>query len=152
LSALPWTQARQLGPPINFTDPWQGQNPFTPNSFPQPTTVLTIENGMRPPYAQNWNFSIQHSFAGRYLLDVRYIGNKGTRLPRMIEANPSVYGPGATSENADRRRLYAGCHGAQGPCDFASVGLVTNSTNSTYHAGQLALSRRFGNGLSFLAS
>ena len=85
LSALPWTQARQLSPPINFTDPWNGQNPFTPNSFPQPTTVLTVENGMRPPYAQNWNFSVQRSLAATILLDVRYIGNKGTRLPRMIE-------------------------------------------------------------------
>ena len=151
LSALPWTQARQLGAPVSFTDPWHGQNPFSLNSFPQPTTVLTIENGMRPPYAQNWNFSVQRSF-GEYLLDVRYVGNKGTRLPRMIEANPAVYGPGATAENADERRQYAGCHGAAGPCDFASVGLVTDSTNSTYHAAQAALSRRFSKGLGFLAS
>jgi hypothetical protein len=114
LSALPWTQARQVAPPINFTDPWNGQVPFSLNSFPQPTTVLTIENGMRPPYAQNWNFSVQRSF-GQYLLDVRYIGNKGTRLPRMIEANPAVYEPGATAQNADQRRIYAGCHGANGP-------------------------------------
>lgn len=152
LSALPWTQARQLGAPINFTDPWNGQYPFSLNSFPQPTTVLTIENGMRPPYAQNWNFSIQRSFAGDFLLDVRYIGNKGTRLPRMIEANPALYGPGANSQNADQRRIYAGCHGSQGPCDFGSVGLVTDSTSSTYQAGQIALSRRFRNGLGFLAS
>jgi hypothetical protein len=152
LSALPWTQARQLAPPIDFTNPWHGQNPFTLDSFPQPTTVLTIENGMRPPYAQNWNFSIQRSFAGNYLLDVRYIGNKGTRLPLMIEANPAVYGPGATAQNADQRRIYAGCHGPEGPCDFASAGLITNQANSTYHAGQLALSRRFNNGLSFLGS
>jgi hypothetical protein len=152
LSALPWTQARQLGAPINFTDPWNGQYPFSLNSFPQPTTVLTVENGMRPPYAQNWNFSVQRSFARDFLLDVRYVGNKGTRLPRMIEANPAVYGPGATSQNADQRRLYAGCRGPQGPCNFASVGLVTDSTNSTYEAGQIALSRRFQNGLGFLAS
>ena len=152
LSALPWTQARQLSAPINFTNPWNGQNPFSLNSFPQPTTVLTVENGMRPPYAQNWNLSVQRSLTGNLLLDVRYIGNKGTRLPRMIEANPAVYGPGATSDNADQRRLYAGCHGAGGPCDFASVGLITDSTSSTYHAAQAALSRRFGNGAGFLAS
>lgn len=151
LSALPWTQARQLSAPINFTDPWNGQNPFSPTSFPQPTTVLTVQNGMLPPYAQNWNFSIQRSL-GAYLLDVRYIGNKGTHLPRMIEANPAVYGPGATAENADQRRLYAGCPASGGPCDFASVGLITDSTNSTYHAGQAALSRRFRSGLGFQAS
>lgn len=152
LSALPWTQARQLPPPIQFTDPWHGSNPFQPGTFPQPTTVLTIENGMRPPYSQNFNFSVQRAFGQGYLADVRYIGNKGTRLPRMIEANPAIYRPGATSENADQRRLYAGCKGPQDPCDFASVGLITNQTNSTYHAAQVALSRRFNSGLSFLAS
>lgn len=152
LSALPWTQARQIGAPINFTDPWNGRSPFTLSSFPQPTTVLTIENGMRPPYSQNWNFAIQRSLGTAYLLDVRYIGNKGTRLPRMLEANPAVYAPGATSRDADQRRLYAGCRGPEGPCDFASVGLMTGSTNSTYHAGQFALSRRFESGLGFLAS
>ncbi len=152
LRALPWTQARQLPPPVHFADPWNGTNPFTLNSFPQPTTVLTIENGMRPPYSQNWNFSVQRSLPGNYLLDLRYIGNKGTRLPRMIEANPAVYGPGATANNADQRRIYAGCQGPNGPCDFASAGLITDSTNSTYHAGQVALTRRFANGLAFVAS
>lgn len=152
LSALPWTQARQLAPPIDFTNPWRGQNPFTLDSFPQPTTVLTVENGMRPPYAQNWNLSIQRSFANNYLFDIRYIGTKGTRLPLMIEANPAVYGPGATAQNADQRRIHAGCRGPEGPCDFASVGLITNQANSTYHAGQVALSRRFSSGVSFLAS
>jgi hypothetical protein len=151
LSAIPWTQARQLSAPINFTNPWNGQNPFAPTSFPQPTTVLTIENGTRPPYVQNWNLALQGSFGGSYLLDVRYIGSKGTRLPRMIEADPAVYGPGATSDNADQRRLYARCH-TGGGCDFASVGLITNSTNSTYNAVQAAVSRRFANGVSFLAS
>ena len=79
--------------------------------FPQPTTVLTVESGMRPPYAQKWNFCDSAVRCGSgYLVDVRYIGTKGTRLPRMIEANPAVYGPGATADNADQRRLYAGCH------------------------------------------
>ncbi len=154
ISALPWTQARQIGGPgIDFANPWGGAaNIFSGLSFPQPTTILTIEQGMRPPYAQNWNFSVQRSLFDSYLLDVRYVGNKGTRLPRMIEANPAVSGPGATAQNADQRRLYAGCHGAGGPCDFASVGLITNSTSSTYHAAQLALSRRFRNRLGFLVS
>ncbi|HXA51465.1 MAG TPA: TonB-dependent receptor, partial [Candidatus Acidoferrum sp.] len=152
LSALPWTQARQLPPPVQFSNPWGGANPFTLNSFPQPTTVLTVENGMRPPYVQQWNLSVEKSVASGYLVEARYIGSKGTRLPRMIEANPAVYGPGATADNADQRRLYAGCHAPGAPCDFASVGLITNSTNSTYHAGQIALTRRYSKGLSFLAS
>ena len=66
LSALPWTQARQLAAADRFHDPWNGHNPFAANSFPQPTTVLTVENGMRPPYSQNWNFSIQRAFGNDY--------------------------------------------------------------------------------------
>jgi hypothetical protein len=150
--ATPWLQLRQPAQPINFADPWHGTDPFTPNSFPQPVILRTIQNGMRPPYAQNWNFSVQRSLARDYLLDVRYIGNKGTRLPRAIEANPALYQPGATSANADRRRIYAGCHGPTGPCDFSSVGIITDSTNSTYHAGQASLTKRFANGLAFVAS
>jgi hypothetical protein len=146
LSALPWTEARQLGGPgIDFADPWQGaSNPFASLFFPAPSTVLTIEQGLRPPYAQNWNFSIQRSLFDAYLLDLRYVGNKGTHLPRMTEANPAVYGPGATPENAQARRLY--------PENFGSVGLITDSTSSTYHAAQIALSRRFRHGVGFLVS
>ena len=103
------------GPPTAAADPLLGslgrssiRSPL--NSFPQPTTVLTIESGMRPPYIQNWNLSFNKRWLRGFLIDVRYVGTKGTRLPRMIEANPAVYGPGATADNADQRRLYAGCH------------------------------------------
>ena len=154
VSALPWTQANQIpGPGFNIANPYGSQPPpFGTDVFVRPATVLTVEQNMRPPYAQAWNFSLQQVFGKDYLIDLRYVGNKGTRVPRMLEGNPAVYGPGATSENADRRRLYAGCTSPTAPCDFASVGLISNQTNSTYHALQVALSRRFSNGLSFLAS
>ena len=107
---------------------------------------------MLPPYSQNWNFSIERVLAKDYLLDIRYVGNKGTHLPRFIEANPAIDGPGATAQNADQRRQYAGCQGSQGPCDFVSVGLIADDSSSTYHALEVAFSRQFTHGLSFLAS
>ncbi len=152
VSALPWTQAYQIpGPFLNFANPFGSQPPFDQNTYPKPTTVLTIDNGMRPTYAQDWNFSIQRSFLDSYLVEAQYVGTKGTRVARFIEANPAVYGPGATSQNADRRRIHAGCRDA-GPCDFASAGLLVNATNSTYHAAQLSLSRRFSTGAGFQIS
>jgi len=154
VSALPWTQAYQIpGPGFNFANPYGDQPPpFVNLSFVQPATVLTIDAAARPPYAQDWNFSIQQVIGSDYVLDLRYVGNKGTRLPRMVEGNPAVYGPGATAQNADRRRIYAGCSSAEAPCDFASVGLISNESNSTYHALQLALSRQYASGLGFLLS
>ncbi|MCB1018863.1 MAG: TonB-dependent receptor [Acidobacteria bacterium] len=152
VSALPWTQAYQIpGPFLNFANPFGTQPPFNQEAYPKPTTVLTIDRNMRPTYAQNWNLSIQRSFLDDYLIEAQYVGTKGTRVVRFVEANPSVYGPGATSQNADQRRVYAGCSGT-GPCDFASAGLLVNASNSTYHAAQLSFSRRFSTGAGFQVS
>lgn len=154
ISALPWLQAVQLGgPALNYTNPWGATGvPFGQGFFPAPTTMLTEDPTARPPYAQNWNLSIQHSLPSDVLLEVRYVGTKGTHIPRFIEANPSVYTPGATSQTIDARRIYAGCPATGGPCAFASVGLVNYSTNSTYHALQTTLARRFRQGLTFSTS
>ena len=155
VSALPWTLAYQLGGPgFNIANPYGNQPPpFASQSFVKPATVLTVDQSMRPPYAQNWNLSIEHVLGQNYLLDVRYVGNKGTRLPRMIEADPSVFGPGVNQNNIDQHRIYAGCSSDPSqPCNFASVGLVSNIANSTYHAAQVSLSRHFARGLGFQLS
>ncbi|MDQ2773850.1 MAG: carboxypeptidase regulatory-like domain-containing protein [Acidobacteriota bacterium] len=154
VSALPWTEAYQVpGPGFNLADPYGGQTPpFATQQFVRPATVLTVQSGMVPPYSQNWDFSIEHVIASSYLLDIRYVGNKGTHLPRFIEANPAVYGAGATAQNADQRREYANCSAAVGSCAFASVGLIADNNASTYHALQASFSRQFTRNLSFLAS
>jgi hypothetical protein len=153
VSALPWTEAYQLaGPGMNFANPYDGTAPpFTLQQFVRPATVLTVQSGMLPPYSQNWDFSIEHVFDKSYLLDVRYVGNKGTHLPRFIEGNPAIYGPGATASNADTRRPYADCD-STGSCAFASVGLIADNNSSTYHALQVSLSRQLSSNLSFQLS
>ena len=154
VSALPWTLAYQLGGPgFDIANPYGSAGPpFASGSFVKPATILTVDQLMRPPYAQNWNISIERVLGQNYLLDVRYVGNKGTRLPRMIEADPSLYGPGVNPNNIDQHRIYAGCPSSGGPCNFASVGLVSNIANSTYHSGQISLSRHFAAGLGFQVS
>ncbi len=152
VSALPWTEAYQLSAPLNLADPYNGATPpFITQQFVRPATVLTVQSGMKPPYSQNWDFSVEHTFAGSYLLDLRYVGTKGTHLPRFIEANPAVYGPGATTDNADARREHANCD-ASGSCSFASVGLIADNSSSTYHSLQISLSKQLTSHLSFQAS
>jgi hypothetical protein len=153
VSALPWTQAYQLpGPGFNIANPYgSGPSPFGLNNFVAPATVLTVQSGMVPPYSQNWNFSIERVIASNYLLDVRYVGNKGTHLPRFIEANPSIYGPGVNPNNNNEIREYTTCNAA-GVCNYGSVGLLADDSSSTYHALQIDFSRQFSNGLRFKAS
>jgi hypothetical protein len=153
VSALPWTQAYQLpGPGFNLANPYgSSPSPFGLNNFVAPATVLTLQSGALPPYSQNWNFSIERAVAKDYLLDIRYVGNKGTHLPRFIEANPSIYGPGVTANNNNEIREYTTCNAA-GICNYGSVGLIADDSSSTYHALEIAFSRQYSHGLSFLAS
>jgi Carboxypeptidase regulatory-like domain/TonB dependent receptor len=144
VSALPWTQAYQLpGPGFDIANPYGGSgSPFGSGNFVAPATVLTVQSGMVPPYSQNWNLSIERTLGRDYLLDVRYVGNKGTHLPRFIEANPTIDGG---------PREYSTCN-ASGLCDYGSVGLLADDSSSTYHALEVAFSRQYSHGLSFLAS
>jgi hypothetical protein len=153
VSALPWTQAYQLpGPGFNIANPYGGgPTPFGTGNFVAPATVLTVQSGMRPPYSQNWNLSIERTIAKDYLFDVRYVGNKGTHLPRFIEANPSIYGPGVNANNNSQIREYTTCNAA-GLCNYGSVGLLAGDSSSTYHALEVAFSRQYSHGLSFLVS
>jgi hypothetical protein len=113
---------------------------------------VALDKNARPPYAQNWNLSLQHEVVRDYLVEVRYVGSKGTHLPRNIEGNPAVFGPGATAANAERRRMYGNCPPDGSACAIGHVALLSYVTNSTYHAGQAALSHRFASGFGFNVS
>ena len=98
---LPWTRTKQLsGASINFEKPIADPAAaFTGSVWPRPASTFTIENTLRPPYAQNWNLSIQRLWGG-HSIEARYVGTKGTRLPRFVDGNPAVYQAGATAANA----------------------------------------------------
>jgi Carboxypeptidase regulatory-like domain/TonB dependent receptor len=151
-SAPPYLQTQQRSFP-SFADPFNGANPFTGN-FAQPMTLLTLDPNLSLPYAQDWNLNIQRAFGDSWLIAIGYIGTKGTHLPRFIEANPAVAIPGETTQdNADQRRLYSGCTIAEpSPCRYSSVGEIAGVANSTYHALQTSLRKRFRQGFAMLGS
>jgi hypothetical protein len=153
VSSLPWAQFNQYsGAGLNFSNPYAGHTYPAPNTFVQPSTVFGMDPTAHAPYVHEWNFSLERSLFNHYLLEVRYAGSKGTHLPRNIEANPAVYGPGATAQNADQRRVYAGCPLNGGPCTYSTIAEFADITNSTFESGQATLSRRYEKGLAFSAS
>ena len=153
ISALPQTQFVQFsGAGLNFQNPYAGRPTIPPGTFVRPSTVFALDPGAKPPYAQHWNLSVQRALWAKHLLEVRYVGARGTHLPRNVEANPAVFGPGATAQNADRRRLYANCPADGSSCDFSTIAMLTNQTSSSYHAGQISLSRRYSEGIAMNVS
>lgn len=151
ISAPPYLQTPQVTLP-DFANPFGGASPFGPN-FAEPMTLLTLDPNLTLPYAQDWNFSIERSFATTWLFQVSYVGTEGTHLPRFVEGNPAVYIPGQSTEaNANQRRIYSGCTLSQPNCVYGSVGLISGIANSSYNALEASLQKRFGQGLSLLAS
>ena len=162
ISAPPYLQTPQVSFP-NFADPFNGNPPIS-GEFSKPLTNLTLAANLPLPYSQDWDLNIQRSFGSDLLFEIGYVGTKGTKLPRMIEANPAIYIPGfdnstnppspiSTSGNADRRRKYSGCTlDPTTVCDYSSTGLITGIANSSYNALEASLKKRFSHGISFLAS
>ena len=105
---------------------------------------------MRPPYSQNWN--LHRTDAGPRL-------SAGRSLRRQ-QRHPSVAlhrsQPEYLRTGRQRRQQQSGPrvhHLPRGrPCDYGSVGWLADKASSTYHALEVAFSRQYAHGLSFLAS
>ena len=153
ISAPPYLATPQAGFPVNFANPFQGSNPFN-GSFSEPMTLLVVTPKLKLPYAQDWNLNVQRSFGNDWLFQIGYVGTNAVHLPRLIEGNPAIYYPGQSTENnVIQRRLYSGCTLAQPDnCVYASVGEIAGIANSNYNALETSLRKRFGHGISFLAS
>ena len=153
ISATPWAQFNQFsGAGLNFQNPYAGRARPAPDTFVRPSTIFALDADAAPPRVQNWNVGVQRSLFGTYLVEARYVGAAGAHLPRNVEANPAVFGPGATAQNADRRRLYANCPADGGSCDFSTIAMLRDIARSRYQAFQTSIARRFQAGVGFNAS
>jgi Carboxypeptidase regulatory-like domain len=44
-------------------------------------TSSLLPNNVQYPYAESWNFGVQHVFQDKYTAEVRYVGSRGVHLP-----------------------------------------------------------------------
>ena len=59
------------------------------------------------PETATWSLRIERQIGKDWVASVAYVGNKGTFLPDLIEGNPAVAFPGAsTVANTQNPRLY----------------------------------------------
>lgn len=90
----------QDGPPPNegFIG-FRIANPGPGQFFPGPNDVSP---NFKNAYVQQWNFGIERELPGNILLEVAYVGNKGTRLNRRENSNSAEpNGPFATVQLAN---------------------------------------------------
>ncbi len=90
--------------PANCQAPFLGTGGIPPEASSGITTLLRapaiastssyLPNNVQYPYAESWNFGVQHVFASKYTAEVRYVGSRGIHLPVQSILN---FVPGVTS-------------------------------------------------------
>ncbi len=140
-----------------------------------------IDQHLRMPYSQGWNFGIQRELPGRVLMEVNYVGSKGTRLLRLVDGNPPQPAllaqleafcvptnpanqgfrtpTGQCSQSTLQfNNLWFGAEGGFLPFDavnnnaFLHAEVFNNEASSIYHALQANITKRTSNGLTFQAA
>ncbi len=118
-------------------------NPF-PNffPFPLPDSALAIQRDLRTAYMQHWNLNVQHEIARNSVLELGYVGSKGTKLLTARDINqprPSVLPPGLPFVPRPNPR-------------FDDIDQLESRANSNYHSLQARFQQRFSRGLAALVS
>ena len=104
---------------------------------------------MRDSYIQQWNLNVQHKLPGNIVLDVGYVGQKGTRPDRDLSAI-SI----ARSRSWTRGRPASPRSTARRPDPLFPRAVTADKSigNSIYHALQAKAERRMSQGLTFLTA
>jgi hypothetical protein len=153
-----------------------------PTNWPRPPFINpTVQNGTnvtmigpgdgRPPYFQNYQFSVQQALTARMSIEAAYVGVKGTRLGNGLislnQVDPKYLSLGAlltqnittaAAQAAGIKAPYAGFTGSvvQALRPYPQfLNIVNNSNpngNSTYNALQMKFTKRLSHGLSVLGA
>jgi len=118
-------------------------NPF-PSFFPfaLPDSALAIQRNLRTGYMQHWNFNVQQQVGSTGLVEVAYVGSKGTKLLTARDINqpqPGILPPGLPFVPRPDFR-------------FDDIDLLESRANSNYNALQVRYQQRLTRGFSALAS
>jgi Carboxypeptidase regulatory-like domain/TonB dependent receptor len=143
-------------------------NPFVPlppsGAFPVSTTIpsslnqlspvgvpvsgLFIDPEMRTPYVQQYNFNVQYEFVKNWLLEVGYVGSKGTKLLQTVTLNQASYNPTTGLFNPPPFTTFVSTN------RNVTGGLqqVRANGNSKYNSLQISVTKRFSQGLQLLSA
>ena len=121
---------------------------FDANSpYPSPLQTYVLPSKWVTSYTQNWNFTVERQVFADTRLRVAYVGTKGSHLMGYYDQNAPIYNSTLTlAQNRatiDERRPIQG---------FEQIFRDTNGLNSTSHALQVSVNKRFSHGFSVLGS
>ncbi|MBI3470440.1 MAG: TonB-dependent receptor [Candidatus Solibacter usitatus] len=114
-------------------------DPFPKNfPFPLPSSALAFQRDLRTSYIQHWNFSVQRQVGMGRVVELAYVGSKGTRLLSGRDINQ----PRPSPRQPNPRPVL----------QFDDINRIESRGNSSYNSLQARLQQRVRGGLSLLAS
>lgn len=125
------------GLPLTLNDPFPSFFPF-----PLPDSALAIQRDLRTGYMQHWNLNVERQIFSGSVLEVAYVGSKGTKLLTARDINqpqPGIVPPGIPVVPRPDPR-------------FDDIDLLESRANSNYNALQVRYQQRLTRGFSALAS
>jgi len=180
ISFQPFFSQVQLGLPLSFIQPPPPQSTSSVVNQGAGDLPFIIDPHLRMPYSQSWNFGVQRDLPGSMLMELNYVGSKGTRLLRLVDGNPprpALLAPleafcasQSTPQLVDQcnqtlqfNNLWIGLE--SGSPAYVAVGsdavnnnaflhaeVFNNAASSVYHALQANLTKRMSRGLTFQAA
>ena len=125
------------GLPLTLNNPFPSFFPF-----PLPDSALALQRDLRTGYMQHWNLNVERQIGEKGVLEVAYVGSKGTKLLTARDINqpqPSALPPGLPFVPRPNPR-------------FDDINLLESRANSNYHALQARFQQRLTKGFSGLVS
>ena len=151
---------------VGFIDPTTGLPTSNPNMYPifsgstYSETAMSVPLHYVSPSTQQWNLSVQRSLPKSWIMEVGYVGSKGTHLSAMLDpmqallASPQnpitvqdVYGNSYTI--TQNTQLNVGARSPQLGLNPRGYFQFVNSATSHYNSLQATLAHQFARGLHF---
>ena len=107
--------------------------------------AFALDPDLRDSYIQQWNLTVQKRLPASVVLDVAYVGSKGSNLTLAFDGNRpiEVITPGEGVSSVAERRPLDG---------FSRISTAKSIGSSIYHSLQIKAERRMARGLSFLGA
>ena len=118
----------------NPSNPYVIQNILTQPGLAIPQSNLIARN-FRDGYMQQWNVDLQYELGPNWMIDLAYIGSKGTHLPDVRDLNQTNPLTGLSPYP-----------------QFSSLLYVQSGASSSYNSMQFRSEKRVGQDLAFLVS
>jgi hypothetical protein len=121
------------GLPLTLNDPFPSNFPV-----PLPKSAFAFQRDLRTPYLQHWNVSFQHALGESRVIEIAYVGSKGTKLITARDINQARPSPASPNLRPNPQ--------------FDDITFEESSANSNYNSLQVRFQQRLDFGLSVLSS